>query len=43
MMKLYHHYREASSAILWMRDTLIKALGLKPQSKKEDNSDDPQG
>lgn len=35
--------KEASSSIQWMRDTLIKALGLKPQSKKEENPDDPQG
>ncbi len=35
--------KEATSAIQWMRDTLIKALGLKPQSKKEENSDNPQG
>lgn len=33
--------KEASSAIQWMRDTLIKALGLKPQSKNEEHLNDP--
>lgn len=35
---------ESVSAIHWMRDTLIKALGLKPQSEPEKEDDnDPQG
>lgn len=35
------HIKEACQAILWMRDTLIKCMGLKPQRKdnKEDNND----
>ena len=35
---------ESVTAIQWMRDTLIKALGLKPQSEPEkEDKDDPQG
>ena len=34
---------EAVQAILWIRDTLIKAMGIKPQSKDEESSDDPEG
>lgn len=35
--------KEATSAILWMRDTLIKAMGLKPQcgESSEEDHDDP--
>ncbi len=35
------HIKEACQAILWMRDTLIKCMGLKPQRKdnKEDSND----
>lgn len=35
---------EAVAAIQWMRNTLIKAMGLRPQGgQSEDKSDDPQG
>ncbi len=35
---------ESVTAIQWMRDTLIKAMGLKPQSQPESEvHDDPQG
>ena len=35
---------ESVTAIQWMRDTLLKALGLKPQSEPEKEDDnDPQG
>lgn len=35
---------ESVTAIQWMRDTLIKALGLKPQSEpQKEDDDDPQG
>ena len=35
--------KEATTAILWMRDTLIKAMGLKPQSSETsaEDYDDP--
>lgn len=33
---------EAVAAILWMRDMLIKALGLKPIRKTEDAANDPE-
>ncbi len=32
---------EAAQAILWMRDTLIQALGLKPIRAKSDKGNDP--
>ncbi|MBL4680601.1 MAG: plasmid mobilization relaxosome protein MobC [Pseudomonadales bacterium] len=32
---------EAADAILWMRDTLIQALGLKPVRAKQDKGNDP--
>lgn len=32
---------ESVSAIKWMRETLIKGMGIKPQAKKEDDSNDP--
>jgi len=34
--------KEAIQAIHWMRATLIKSMGLKPHSRDEDNSDDPE-
>lgn len=34
---------ESVAAIKWMRETLIKGMGIKPQGKDEDSSDDPQG
>lgn len=34
---------ESVAAILWMRDTLIKALGLKSVRFNEDASNDPEG
>ena len=34
---------EAVKSIHWMRTTLIKGLGLKPQSKDEEIPDDPEG
>jgi RNase P/RNase MRP subunit POP5 len=36
--------KEAVTAVHWMRETLIKALGLKPQSDAEEGQgNDPQG
>jgi len=36
--------KEAVTAVYWMRDTLIKALRLKPLGQSEEESDDdPQG
>jgi len=32
---------ESVAAIKWMRETLIKGMGIKPQAKEEDDSDDP--
>ena len=32
---------ESVAAIKWMRETLIKGMGIKPQSKDEDDSNDP--
>ncbi len=32
---------ESVAAIQWMRETLIKGMGIKPQSKDEDDSNDP--
>jgi hypothetical protein len=34
---------DACSAIRWMRETLIKAMGLKPQIQPEEENHDPQG
>ena len=33
--------KEATSAIHWMRTTLIKGMGIKPQGETEDYCDDP--
>ena len=33
---------ESVAAIKWMRETLIKGMGIKPQGKDEDDSNDPQ-
>ncbi|MBT2970502.1 MAG: MobC family plasmid mobilization relaxosome protein [Candidatus Thiodiazotropha sp. (ex Ctena orbiculata)] len=36
--------KDAVDSIKWMRDTLIKGMGLKPQSQEpKENSDDPEG
>ncbi len=32
---------DSVAAIKWMRETLIKGMGIKPQAKEEDDSDDP--
>ena len=32
---------ESVAAIKWMREALIKGMGIKPQSKDEDDSNDP--
>ena len=34
---------ESVSAIKWMRETLIKGMGIKPQNLDEDDDHDPQG
>ena len=34
---------ESVAAILWLRETLIKGMGIKPQSNKKEDGDDPQG
>ena len=34
---------ESVAAIRWMRETLIKGMGIKPQSNEQENGDDPQG
>lgn len=34
---------EAVDAVRWMRDTLIKGMGIKPQTSDEEDGDDPQG
>ena len=34
---------ESVAAIQWMRESLIKAMGIKPQSKDEEDHNDPQG
>ncbi len=33
---------ESVAAIRWMRETLIKGMGIKPQSKDGDDGNDPQ-